>query len=85
MVFVWLGRGEYGDCHRSVLLILPSVYGDPALSWQHKNRYEQSPIHFIPVGLEELPQDNNQSGLFHSVFVWVYYITVHHRLIVYYN
>lgn len=33
-----------------------------------KNRYEQSPIHFIPVGLEELPQDNNQSGLFHSVF-----------------
>ena len=60
--------GEYGDCHRSVLLILPSVYGDPALSWQHKNRYEQSPIHFIPVGLEELPQDNNQSGLFHSVF-----------------
>ncbi|MFC0820152.1 tRNA 5-methoxyuridine(34)/uridine 5-oxyacetic acid(34) synthase CmoB [Moraxella marmotae] len=32
------------------------------------NRFGQSPIHFIPVGLEELPQDNQQAGLFHTVF-----------------
>lgn len=32
------------------------------------NRFGQSPIHFIPVGLEELPQDTRQAGLFHTVF-----------------
>ena len=34
-----------------------------------RNRFNQSPIHFIPVGLESLPQSQNpQDGLFHTVF-----------------
>lgn len=32
------------------------------------NHYGQSSIHFIPVGLEDLPYGDGQSGLFHTVF-----------------
>lgn len=34
-----------------------------------RNCFDQSPIHFIPVGLEALPHNSNpQDGLFHTVF-----------------
>lgn len=33
-----------------------------------RNKYGHSPIHFIPVGLEQLPQSDQSSGLFHTVF-----------------
>ncbi len=33
-----------------------------------RNKYGHSPIHFVPVGLEQLPHSDNPSGLFHTVF-----------------
>lgn len=42
-----------------------------------RNHFNQSPIHFIPVGLDALPQNHKQQdGLFHTVFSMG---VLHHR------